>query len=494
MPGSRARPAPIAKDELLAGLPPEWPDDLLPAIRTALAESGQTLGVLDDDPTGTQTVHDVEVVTAWSEADLADAMADRRPCLYVLTNTRALPEREAALRAAEAARNLARAGRRLGREVVVDIRSDSTLRGHHPAETWAVRDVLEAEQGRPFDGELLAPFFPEGGRVTVDNVHYVLEAQRLVPAGQTEFARDSAFSYRASNLCDWVEEKARGRVKAADVICVSIDDLRLGGPDRVTGLLGKVSADRTVVVNAASYRDLEVFVLGLLRAESAGKRFLYRTAAGFVRVRIGQAGRLPLTFAELYPTGPSDLGGLIVVGSHVRRSTEQLAAALAALPDLAPVELHVGAVLDETGRETAIADAAAAVDRSLRAGQDTVLFTSRQPVRAGGHEADLRLSRRVSAALVETIRRLEATPRYLIAKGGITSSDLATEALGIRRAEVPGQVAPGVPCWRTGPGSRYPGIPYVVFPGNVGTPETLIEVIRLLRGTSPSPAHGRGSG
>jgi uncharacterized protein YgbK (DUF1537 family) len=483
MPGSRARPAPIARDELLAGLPPEWPDDLLPAIRTALAESGQTLGVLDDDPTGTQTVHDVEVVTAWSEADLAEALARRRPCLYLLTNTRALPEQEAAVRAAEAARSLARAARNLGRDVVVDIRSDSTLRGHHPAETWAVRQMLEAEQGRAFDGELLIPFFPEGGRVTLDNVHYVLEAERFVPAGQTEFARDSAFSYRSSNLCDWVEEKTHGRVTAADVTSVSIDDLRLGGPDRVTELLLGLTANRTVVVNAASYRDVEVFVLGLLRAEAAGKRFLYRTAAGFVRVRIGQAGRPLLTFEELYRGAPSDAGGLIVVGSHVRRSTEQLAAARAALPDLVPVELHVGQVLDEAGHESEIANAAGAVDRSLRAGQDTVLFTSRQPVRAGGHEADLRLSQRVSAALVETIRRLEAAPRYLIAKGGITSSDLATEALGIRHADVPGQVAPGVPCWRPGPGSRYPGVPYVIFPGNVGTPQTLTEVIRLLRGT-----------
>src|SRR5205823_581706 len=204
---------------------------------------------------------------------------------------------------------------------------------------------------------------------------------------------------------------------------------------------------------------------------------------GFVRVRIGQAGRPLLTYAELYRDGSTDAGGLIVVGSHVRRSTEQLAAARAALPELVAVELRVGDVLDEAVRESAIASAAAAVDRSLRAGRDTVLFTSRQLVRAGGHEADLHLSRRISAALVETVLRLEAAPRYLIAKGGITASDLATEALGIRRAEVPGQVALGVPCWRPGPGSRYPGVPYVVFPGNVGTPRTLTEVIRLLRGT-----------
>ena len=32
---------------------------------------------------------------------------------------------------------------------------------------------------------------------------------------------------------------------------------------------------------------MEVFVRGLLAAEAAGKRFLYRTAASFVQVRAG---------------------------------------------------------------------------------------------------------------------------------------------------------------------------------------------------------------
>lgn len=487
MPGSPGQPAPVAKEALLGGLPPEWPEDPLPAIRAALAASDTTFGVLDDDPTGPQTVHGALVVTEWSEEALAAALVERRPFFYILTNTRALPEPEAVARAAEAARNLARAGRRVGRGVVAGVRGDSTLRGHYPAETWAVRDTLEAEQGRPFDGELIVPFFLEGGRVTVGDVHYVLEGDRFVPAGETEFARDSAFGYRASALPEWVEEKTQGRVKARDVISVSIEDVRRGGPARVEEILRGVSGRRTVIVNAASYRDLEVFVLGLLRAEAAGKRFLYRTAASFVRVRAGLAARPLLTHDELYrQSQPTANGGLIVVGSHVRRSTEQLEAARAALPDLVAIELPVERVLDPATRAEQIAAAAAEVDRALGAGLDAVLFTSRQVVRAGSHGADLRLSQQVSTALVEVVRRLRVAPRYLIAKGGITSSDLATDALGVRRAEVPGQVAPGVPCWILGPGSRYPGIPYVIFPGNVGTPTTLADVIRLLRGQEPA--------
>jgi uncharacterized protein YgbK (DUF1537 family) len=237
------------------------------------------------------------------------------------------------------------------------------------------------------------------------------------------------------------------------------------------------------VVNAASYRDLEVFVLGLLRAEAAGRRFLYRTAASFVRVRGGLAGRPLLTTAELYPTGAaSQAGGLLVVGSHVRRSTEQLETALRRLPDLRPIELQVSRVLDEATRQGEIDGALSEIERALRGGQSVALYTSREVVTAGDRSANLLLSQRVSAALVEIVRRLSVTPRFLIAKGGITASDLATEALGVRRAMVPGQVAPGVPCWLLGPGSRFPGIPYVIFPGNVGTAETLAQVIELLRG------------
>ena len=121
------------------------------------------------------------------------------------------------------------------------------------------------------------------------------------------------------------------------------------------------------------------------------------------------------------------------------------------------------------------------VSQALAAGQDTLLYTSRRVASAPDRETSLRLSQRVSHALVQTVRRLERAPRYLIAKGGITSSDLATKALGITRAEVPGQVAPGVPCWLPGPGSRFPGIPYIVFPGNVGGPDALAQVMRLFR-------------
>lgn len=462
-------------------LPPPWAEDLLPRIRDERAGSSR-LVVFDDDPTGTQTVHGIVVLTDWSESELAEGLRLDLPALYVLTNSRSLPEPEAVDLARTAGRNLARAARSVGVEVVLCSRSDSTLRGHYPAEVWALRDAFEAEDGRPFDGEVIAPFFGEGGRLTIDDVHWVQQGDELRPAHETEFARDAVFGYRSSHLPTWVEEKTSGRVRAEDVVTVSIDDVRRHGPDRVADVLRGVGEGAPVVVNAADYRDLEVFVLGLLRAEAEGKRFVYRTGASFVRVRAGLAGRDLLTPAELYDGEAPAAGGLTIVGSHVQRTTEQLEEALK-LPGLAARELRVQRLLDPSARDGEVAEAATWAESRYSAGGDVLVYTSRDVVTGTSTESSLRISQVVSSALVDLAGHLKTRPRFVIAKGGITSSDLATRGFGVHRATVPGQVAPGVPCWILGPESHFPGLPYVVFPGNVGTASGLTEVITLLRRT-----------
>jgi uncharacterized protein YgbK (DUF1537 family) len=464
----------------LTDLPPAWPDDLLPAIRDEIARSGRRLVVLDDDPTGTQTSNGVLVVTEWTEDELAGALTESHPAIFVLTNSRSLHEPEAVALAAEAGRNLARAARRVGVEVAIGYRGDSTLRGHYPAESWALRDAFAAEDGRPFDGEILAPFFEEGGRFTIGDTHYVQQGEELTPAGETEFARDAAFGYRSSYLPAWVQEKSQGRVAAGVVGSVSIEDVRQRGPDRVAEILEGVSGGRVIVANAASYRDMEAFVLGLLRAEAAGKRFMYRVSASFVRVRAGMAARPLLTINDLYPGGVPSTAGITFVGSHVRRSTEQLEQAVH-LADLQVRELRVARLVDSATRDDEVQAAISWLESHYPQGRDTLLYTSRGLVTGASAEESLRLSQVVSAAMVAVAAGLKTPPRYVVAKGGITSNDLAIKAFGVHHATVPGQVAPGIPCWVLGPESRFPGVPYVIFPGNVGTPNTLAEIITMLR-------------
>jgi uncharacterized protein YgbK (DUF1537 family) len=259
---------------------------------------------------------------------------------------------------------------------------------------------------------------------------------------------------------------------------VSLAEIRGGGPGRVGERLLALSGGVVCVVNAASERDIQVVALGLLRAEARGKRFLYRTAASFVPARAGLSPRSLLTAAELALPAPG--GGLIVAGSYVPRTSAQLVP-LRALAGVRSIEVEAAALLAEGGREAAIRRWAAAAGEGLARGEDVLLFTSRELVTGANAEEGLAIARRVSDGLVDLLRAITGRPRYLLAKGGITSSDLATRALGVRRAVALGQIVPGVPVWRLGPESRWAGLAYIVFPGNVGGPTALAETVAGMR-------------
>jgi len=462
------------KKDFLASLPDEWPENVLPEIQRQVKASRRKVVVLDDDPTGTQTVHSIPVLTEWPVDALRAELANALPAFYLLTNSRSLPLPEAEAMNAEIGRNLSEAGRQANREFAVVSRSDSTLRGHFPGEVSALAEVL----GQDFDAWLVIPFFLEGGRYTVNDIHYVAEGEWLVPASETEFAQDPVFGYRASNLREWVAEKTGGRVPANQVASISIDDVRRGGPERIAERFADLAPGSICVVNAASYRDVEVFVRGLLTAEAQGQRFLYRTAASFVRARAGLPGRPLLTQADFDLSDSG--GGLFVVGSHVPRTTSQISALLAH-PGMISVEINVEALLDENHRGREIKRVAHQADLSLGRNQDVVVYTSRHLITGEDAESNLSIGQQVSEGLVAIVQAISTRPRYLVAKGGITSSDVATKGLGIKRAMVPGQILPGVPVWQLGPESRYPGMSYIVFPGNVGGPGALIEIVTAFR-------------
>jgi uncharacterized protein YgbK (DUF1537 family) len=463
----------INKEDLLTNLPGEWPQDLLPEIQHQVKASRRKVVVLDDDPTGTQTVHGVPVLTRWPVEELRAELVGDSPVFYLLTNSRSLSLAQAQALNAEIGRNLVAAARQAGIEFVVVSRSDSTLRGHFPGEVETLAEALGQDLAW-----LVIPFFLEGGRYTVNDIHYVAEGEWLVPSGETEFARDAVFGYRSSNLRRWVAEKTRGRVPRESVAVVSIEDLRRGGPEQVVQRLAGLKQGDVCVVNAASMRDLEVFVRGLLTVEERGQRFLYRTAASFVQVRAGLFPRSLLARTDLALTGSG--GGLLIVGSHVPRTTSQVNALLARM-GMTSVEISVEALLDDDRCQGEIARVAQKAERALRGGEDVVIYTSRQLLRREDSESNLSIGQRVSEGLVAVVRAISTRPRYVLAKGGITSSDVATRGLGVKRALVLGQILPGAPVRQLGAESRYPGLAYIVFPGNVGDSQALVEVVRTLR-------------
>lgn len=464
----------LDRDAVLTALPPEWPQDLRSQIRNAIQGSAQRVCVLDDDPTGTQTVHGLTVYMDWAVETLVEALHSAAPTFYLLTNSRSLPLAQAQQLNHEVGANLREASARTGIPIVVVSRSDSTLRGHFPGEVQALAGGL----GQTFDAWLLAPFFLEGGRYTLNNGHYVAEGAQLIPADQTPFAQDAAFGYHTAHLPTWVAEKTAGRVAAEAVASISLSDLREGGPQVVAKKLRALHDGVICVINAVSYRDLEVFVAGLLEAEAAGGRYLYRTAASFVAVRSGVFERPLLRAVDLGTAQPG--GGLFVVGSYVPTTGRQLAALLAS--DIAAFEVNVTDLLDENRCEAIIADISAQANTALQAGRDTLIYTSRQLIRAEAADGSLHIGQRVSAGLIAIVQGITTRPCYALVKGGITASDIATQAFGMRRARVLGQLLPGVPVWQMGVESCFPDLPYIVFPGNVGADDALLVSRKILNG------------
>jgi uncharacterized protein YgbK (DUF1537 family) len=446
--------------------------DALARIRAENERTGTRIAVLDDDPTGTQTVAGVPVLTSWSVTDLRWAL-DRGPgVFFVLTNTRSMSPAAARDRNVEIAANLAAAA--AGVRVRIVSRCDSTLRGHYPLET----DVLEA--AATYDAMLFSPAYLAAGRLTVDDVHWHRRGTELVPIATTEYARDATFGYHSSNLRDFVLEKTGTRWHPEDITSLDLTTIRTGGPDAVRDKLLRVRGCRPVIVNAAAEEDLEVVTLGVQLAERQGHRFLHRSGPSLVRVLGGLPSRPPLRHAQLYPNGPRAGHGLVVVGSHVGNSTRQVAELLE-LSDLTVVVLDVPALLasGDPVVATVAADVTAALARS-----DVLLATSRELVGGDNPDEGREIAGRVSGALVDIVATAHAKVplRFVVAKGGITSSDLATAALKIRRAEVLGQLFPGmVSVWLTADGEADAGLPFVVFAGNVGDAAALADAVTLLR-------------
>ena len=463
---------PVDKTELFSSLPTGWATDLIPQIQALLRDTKQKVFVLDDDPTGTQTVHDTIVLTEWTIDALRLEMESADAVCYILTNSRSVASDQAAAINEEIARNLQAASQATGRPFTMISRSDSTLRGHYPGET----DALASSMASPPDGVLIIPAFMAGGRYTIRGVHYVEEGSLLLPAAGTPYAQDAVFGYANSDLKKWVAEKTAGEIAADDVLSIPIDTIREGGPQGVQTLLRRLQDGAVCVVDAVSERDLEVVALACLQTEAGGKRLIYRTAASFAGIRGGIPLRPTLKAADMNLI--SQHGGLVVVGSYVQKSSEQLSALLES-GNVQGVEVVVAELLEAADLSSFIAPIVDKLTEILESGQNAALYTSRELVTGDDESSNLLIGQKVSSCLVEITRSLPIVPRFIIAKGGITSSDLATDALSIKRARVVGQILPGIPVWQPDASSRYAGGAYVVFPGNVGDETALLRALNI---------------
>ncbi|MGD1910580.1 MAG: four-carbon acid sugar kinase family protein [Rivularia sp. (in: cyanobacteria)] len=428
--------------------------------------------VLDDDPTGSQTVHGCLLLMHWDVDTLRLGLKDDSPIFFVLTNTRALTPEKAASVTKEVCHNLKLA---LDAEEIKDFlvvsRSDSTLRGHYPIET----DVIAKELG-PFDAHFLVPAFFEGGRITRDSVHYLIVDGVPVAVHETEFARDSVFGYNHSYLPKYVEEKTQGSIAADSVERFLLDDIRGGSLER----LMKLSGNQCGVVDGETQVDLDRFAEDVLTAASQGKRFLFRSAASILTALAALPPQpvSPENMAEYVITGKP---GVVIVGSHVKKTTQQLEALLQA-KGIVGIEVDVARLLDnENQSATLLSNILKNVLEAHNAGNTPVVYTSRQELTFEDINTRLQFGAKVSGLLMDVVRGLPSDIGFLIGKGGITSNDVLSDGLNLNTARLLGQILAGVSMVSTPENHpQFPNLPVVLFPGNVGDANALVTVYERL--------------
>ena len=427
--------------------------------------------VLDDDPTGTQAMHDVAVVLDWSQPEVWDALKASDRAVHLLTNSRAHdPSGAAALVSSAAA-----AGRAQLPGARLVLRGDSTLRAHLWEEYEALRAV--AFPGRAEVPLLLVPALPAAGRVTVGGVHLLERDGQRVRLDRTEYARDGQLAYSDSELARWADERSGGRLAAADAVSLPLARVRAPGAavEIAAAIATAARAGRPAVVvpDAETDADLETIADGLRAAETAGTPVIVRCAPAFAAVLTRSAAH------SLRPPPDGGRGVLVVCGSFVPATTAQLERLAVRYPG-AVVSAHVRALAGPEAEAEIERIASAARERIARDGL-AVVATERE---RDPTLVDPASQRRVATALAQVARHVRAG--VVVAKGGITSAVTAREGLGARAARVVGPIASGVALWRLPHGTDY-----VVFPGNVGGAELLAEVIGAIAPRAPSATSAR---
>ena len=394
--------------------------------------------VLDDDPTGIQTVHGCLLITQWDEQSVRLGFEDAELFFYILTNTRAMTREDAEQVTREAMEMVIKVNQDYGYRLIIVSRSDSCLRGHFPLETDVMRQCLVQHGYTVAPKTPFCPAFIEAGRVTIDGVHYMKDGNRLIPVSETEFARDNVFAYHTSVLRDYIKEKGANPDDYEIVNAQGYDELRAFAEHLTSDIIPQTSS---IVIRSSS--SLPKAISGIADIPLLNRNILKHQGVG-----------------------------CFVVGSHVKKTTQQLESLLQAEGTCA-IEVDVQRILDDA--PLLMSETLDTIQQVVDNHLTPVIYTSRQEIRLDDANQRQHLGQQVSVFLVDIVYRLPFTPSYLVGKGGITSHDILTKGLGIKSARVLGQVINSVPCVMT------EKFPYIIFPGNVGSELSLREVYEKLK-------------
>lgn len=459
---------------ILENLPVEDTTDYRSQSKILFNQLNKTSIVIDDDPTGNQTVYDIPLLTAWDVNTLIAEFKKETPIFFLLTNSRSLTAEKSSEIYSEITKNITEASNLTKRDFSIISRSDSTLRGHFPSEINAIKQEGNLDESIT----VFIPVMFEGGRVTVNDIHYLLENENLIPINETAFAQDHSFGYSKANLKEWIEEKSKKSISVSDVYSVSIEEIRNTDVLTLSERIQEIPSGKYCIFNALNYQDLDKLTCALLLAEKSGKQIVYRTSSSFVPSYIGLESKPLLNSTQLIQNEHKN-GGLTIVGSYVPKSSIQLKSALSYYKNEAVFEIDVEE-LSNKNSIVYIENLSNKISEILKDGVDVLVYTSRILITGKTIDENLNIGESVSNALICIVEKLTIKPKYLIAKGGITSHDIAVKGLKMNRSNVIGQILPGIPVWQMGLATKFPRMPYIVFPGNVGDEKSLLTLIQKL--------------
>ncbi len=443
--------------------------------------------VIDDDPTGSQSVHSCPLLLSWDVDVLRAGLRHDSPLLFILANTRALLPEEAVNRNRQICVSLKQAMRVEGilkSDVLFVSRGDSTLRGHAVIEP----EVIQEEFG-PFAATFYIPAFIEGGRTTVNGVHFL----NGMPVHKTPFAQDSLFGYSTSNLAEWLEEKSSGNIRKESVRLLSISQLdkairSANGMIALKQFLDSLQANQIVIVDAQRKEHLKVFSNAINHFGDT-KQFLFRSASSLLnplaKLSPQQLTKEDLVDMRLRDQAGNSLPGMILVGSHVPLADQQLSYLLQT-PKCVSVHIPVNKLYTafRSNNEHFISDIESKLIEIIRGiwetGGTPVVFTTRGELRLPSFDESVLFGQRLAEFTAILTGSLVSDLGYLISKGGITTNTMLSRGLGLKSVYLEGQLLPGISLVRPRLSEKISGIPILTFPGNLGDETTLFEVWELM--------------
>ena len=439
--------------------------------------------VIDDDPTGSQSVHDCLLLLNWNYETLLKGLLSNSSLLFVLANTRSLSEKEVEKRLEEICNTLYKVyvENNIQDNLLFVSRGDSTLRGHNFLEPDLINQYLG-----PFDATFHIPAFLEGNRITINGKHFV----NGVPAHKTNFAKDNIFGYETNDLKKLLYKKSKSKIELKNI--KNLNCIEKYSSYELKNFMENLKNNTHVIVDIDKFSQLEKFS-ELIRELIKNKKFLFRTAASFLKTisNTKNIKKSNFYYSQLRLKNKLNqfLPGLIIIGSYTDISTKQLNNLLE-LNFFKAFEIDVEEFYKihlSKNRETLIFKLKKIILERIRITIKNnfipIIFTSRKEKIIENNYLQMDFYNSLSSFIAEIVADMKYEIGYLISKGGITSNTILNSSFNIDYVYLEGQICSGISLVKAKLTNNKNDLPVITFPGNLGNDHSLTQVWQAMENT-----------